>query len=126
MLRVFCEKLSEEINVIIFFLFEDTKNMSILPVAKNKLKIGSSGRYYGAYLIYDVANSCLAKISQQATSQNAPVLNVKRVAVLAQPKSAIQPQNPRKNLKKKKKCSINFLHCILEKRQKLLCELKYR
>lgn len=74
--------------------------MSISPVAKKKLKIGSSGRYYGAYLIYDVANSCLAKISQQTTSQNAPVLNIKRVAVLAQPKSTVQSQNPRKIKKK--------------------------
>ncbi|XP_011505037.1 PREDICTED: nucleolysin TIAR isoform X2 [Ceratosolen solmsi marchali] len=35
--------------------------MSALP-SRHKLKMGSAGRYYGAYLVYDVANSCLAAL----------------------------------------------------------------
>lgn len=50
--------------------------------------MGSAGRYYGAYLIYDVANSCLATLHAKMPSP----LDVTR----ANPPSPVHVQNPRK------------------------------
>ncbi|KAF7409851.1 hypothetical protein HZH68_004232 [Vespula germanica] len=59
--------------------------MAVVP-SKNKLKMGSAGRYYGAYLIYDVANSCLATLHAKMPSP----LDVTR----ANPPSPVHVQNP--------------------------------
>lgn len=55
--------------------------------SKNKLKMGNAGRYYGAYLIYDVANSCLASLHAKI-----PPVAVTRTS----PPSPVHVQNPRK------------------------------
>ena len=57
--------------------------------SKNKLKMGSAGRYYGAYLIYDVANSCLASLHAKI-----PPVPVTRTS----PPSPVHVQNPRKSI----------------------------
>lgn len=62
--------------------------MAVVPVGKNKLKIGSAGRYYSAYLIYDVANSCLAALHAKMPP---PV-----VVTRTNPPSPVHVQNPRK------------------------------
>lgn len=61
--------------------------MAVAP-GKNKLKMGSAGRYYGAYLIYDVANSCLAALHAKMPP---PV-----VVTRTNPPSPVHVQNPRK------------------------------
>lgn len=61
--------------------------MAVAP-SKNKLKMGSAGRYYGAYLIYDVANSCLAALHAKMPP---PV-----VVTRTNPPSPVHVQNPRK------------------------------
>ncbi|KAG7190428.1 hypothetical protein KM043_006534 [Ampulex compressa] len=63
-------------------------NMALVP-SKNKLKMGSAGRYYGAYLIYDVANSCLAALHAKMP----PSVVVTRT----NPPSPVHVQNPRKD-----------------------------
>lgn len=60
--------------------------MAVVPVGKNKLKIGSAGRYYSAYLIYDVANSCLAALHAKMPP---PV-----VVTRTNPPSPVHVQNP--------------------------------
>lgn len=50
--------------------------------------MGSAGRYYGAYLIYDVANSCLATLHAKMPSS----LDVTRANL----PSPVHVQNPRK------------------------------
>lgn len=37
-------------------------------IKKNKLKINNNDKYYGTYLIYDVANSCLAALRAKVPS----------------------------------------------------------
>ncbi|EGI69040.1 hypothetical protein G5I_02208 [Acromyrmex echinatior] len=59
--------------------------MAVAP-GKNKLKMGSAGRYYGAYLIYDVANSCLAALHAKMPP---PV-----VVTRTNPPSPVHVQNP--------------------------------
>ncbi|XP_047346219.1 nucleolysin TIAR-like isoform X6 [Vespa velutina] len=59
--------------------------MAVVP-SKNKLKMGSAGRYYGAYLIYDVANSCLATLHAKMPSS----LDVTRANL----PSPVHVQNP--------------------------------
>lgn len=54
---------------------------------KNKLKMGSGGRYYGAYLIYDVANSYLSALHAKIPATDATRTN---------PSSPVHVQNPRK------------------------------
>lgn len=66
----------------------DVVKMAVVPVGKNKLKIGSAGRYYSAYLIYDVANSCLAALHAKMPP---PV-----VVTRTNPPSPVHVQNPRK------------------------------
>lgn len=66
----------------------DAVKMAVVPVGKNKLKIGSAGRYYSAYLIYDVANSCLAALHAKMPP---PV-----VVTRTNPPSPVHVQNPRK------------------------------
>lgn len=61
--------------------------MAVVP-GKNKLKMGSAGRYYSAYLIYDVANSCLAALHAKMPP---PV-----VVTRTNPPSPVHVQNPRK------------------------------
>lgn len=61
--------------------------MAVVP-GKNKLKMGSAGRYYSAYLIYDVANSCLAALHAKMPP---PV-----VVTRTNPPSPMHVQNPRK------------------------------
>lgn len=50
--------------------------------------MGSAGRYYGTYLIYDVANSCLAALHAKMPP---PV-----VVTRTNPPSPVHVQNPRK------------------------------
>ncbi|KOC70491.1 hypothetical protein WH47_00636 [Habropoda laboriosa] len=61
--------------------------MAAVP-GKNKLKMGSASRYYSAYLIYDVANSCLAALHAKMPP---PV-----VVTRTNPPSPVHVQNPRK------------------------------
>lgn len=68
------------------YVYLDAK-MSVVP-GKNKLKMGSAGRYYSAYLIYDVANSCLAALHAKMPP---PV-----VVTRTNPLSPAHVQNPRK------------------------------
>lgn len=74
--------------------------MAVVP-SKNKLKMGSAGRYYGAYLIYDVANSCLATLHAKMPSP----LDVTR----ANPPSPVHVQNPRKFCSKLFSSSYSFI-----------------
>lgn len=62
--------------------------MAVAP-GKNKLKMGSADRYYGAYLIYDVANSCLATLHAKMPPPPA-------VVTRTNPPSPVHVQNPRK------------------------------
>jgi len=59
-----------------------------VATGKNKLKMGSAGRYYGTCLIYDVANSCLAALHAKMPP---PV-----VVTRTNPPSPMHVQNPRK------------------------------
>ena len=63
------------------------ERMTALP-GRNKLKMGSAGRYYGAYLVYDAANSCLATLHAKMPAA------VTRA--LPRPMSPVHVQNPRK------------------------------
>ena len=69
--------------------------------SKNKLKMGSAGRYYGTYLIYDVANSYLtalhAKIPPVAVTQTNPPVHV---------------QNPRKSILYRLLFTKMFIHLL--------------
>ena len=71
--------------------------MAVVP-GKNKLKMGSAGRYYGAYLIYDVANSCLAALHAKVppTSAAAASEALANGFTRTSPPSPVHVQNPRK------------------------------
>lgn len=69
------------------YLWSWYAKMAVAP-GKNKLKMGSASRYYGAYLIYDVANSCLAALHAKMPP---PV-----VVTRTNPPSPVHVQNPRK------------------------------
>lgn len=65
---------------------------------KNKLKMGNTGRYYGAYLIYDVANSCLAALHAKV-SPTMPALTTATLtpkSIRSGPPVPVHVQNPRK------------------------------
>lgn len=67
---------------------ENKKRNMEVPRVKNKLKMSNNGRYYGAYLIYDVANSCFAALHSKE-----PAATIQRPR---QP-SPVHAQNPRKS-----------------------------
>ncbi|XP_024940607.1 nucleolysin TIAR isoform X2 [Cephus cinctus] len=62
--------------------------MAVAP-GKNKLKMGSGGRYYGAYLIYDVANSYLAALHGKMP----PAVAVTQPSVVPSPVHVQNPQH---------------------------------
>lgn len=72
-----------------FFLIERFKvSVKMATVTgKNKLKMGNGGRYYGAYLIYDMANSYLSALHAKIPATGATRTN---------PPSPVHVQNPRK------------------------------
>ncbi|KZC12712.1 hypothetical protein WN55_04806 [Dufourea novaeangliae] len=69
--------------------------MAMVP-GKNKLKMGNTGRYYSAYLIYDVANSCLAAVHAKMPP---PV-----VVTRTNPLFSAHVQNPLQKLFRKVRC----------------------
>ncbi|KOX76168.1 hypothetical protein WN51_11908 [Melipona quadrifasciata] len=63
--------------------------MAAVPIhsSKNKLKMGNASRYYGAYLVYDAANSSLAALHARMPSP---------VVAQTNPSSPMRVQNSRK------------------------------
>ena len=64
--------------------------MAVVPnhSSKNKLKMGNASRYYGSYLVYDAANSCLAALHARIASP---------VVTRTNPSSPVRVQNSRKS-----------------------------
>ena len=85
---------------------EREREMSAVPGNRNKLKMGSAGRYYGAYLIYDVANSCLATVHAKTPTASGRATGVVAPTIV-RPLSPVHVQNPREFLIFRGACQLN-------------------